>query len=141
MAPIHRNRLRPHWRRTERLRFAIAGPHPIRDEARFRLELPEPARVRIDLFDVSGRRVPGGTDETLPSGTHEVRLDSRDLAPGIYMARLRAAGRSVAGAARSGQVSGRTPELTRCLMAHRQTRAGMEQPRMVELNGIEPSTS
>ena len=80
----------------ERLRFAIAGPHPIRDEARFRLELPEPARVRIDLFDVSGRRVPGGTDETLPSGTHEVRLDSRDLAPGIYMARLRAAGRSVA---------------------------------------------
>ena len=79
-----------------RLSFSIVGPHPIRDEARFRLELPEATHVRIDLFDVSGRRVSGGIDETLPSGTHEVRLTSRDLAPGIYMALFRAAGRSEA---------------------------------------------
>lgn len=76
------------------LSFAIVGPHPIHDEARFRIELPETARVRIDLFDVSGRRVSGGIDETLPAGTHEVRLTARGLAPGIYMARLRAVGRS-----------------------------------------------
>ena len=76
--------------------FAIAGTHPIRDEARFRFELPEATHVRIDLFDVSGRRVPGGIDETLPAGKHEVRLTSRDLAPGIYMARFRGAGRSEA---------------------------------------------
>lgn len=78
------------------LRFAIVGPHPIRDEAHFRLELPEAARARIDLFDVSGRRLPGGIDEMLPAGTNEVSLTSRDLAPGVYMARLRAAGRSEA---------------------------------------------
>ena len=78
------------------LRFALAGSNPIRDEARFRFELPEAARVRIDLFDVAGRRLPGGIDEALPAGAHEVRWAAGDLAPGMYLARLSAAGRSEA---------------------------------------------
>jgi hypothetical protein len=76
------------------LRFALVGANPIGDEARFRFELPEAARVRIDLFDVAGRRQPGGIDEALPAGAHEVKWQVRALSPGMYLARIHAAGRS-----------------------------------------------
>jgi formylglycine-generating enzyme required for sulfatase activity len=76
------------------LRFAIAGPHPFRDEARFLVELPEAARVRIDVFDVAGRRLPGSVVEDLPAGAREVRWRTGTLAPGVYLARLSAVGRT-----------------------------------------------
>jgi hypothetical protein len=78
------------------LRFAIAGSHPVREEVSFRMELPEAAHVRIDLFDVAGRRVRGVTDETMPAGTHRVSWRAGGLAPGVYLARLSALGRSEA---------------------------------------------
>jgi len=78
------------------LHFAILGPHPIHDQARFRFELPQAGRVRIDLFDLAGRRLPGGIDEALPAGVNEVRWEAGDLAPGVYLSRLSAAGRSEA---------------------------------------------
>jgi hypothetical protein len=76
------------------LRFALVGPHPIRGEARFLVELPEAAQVRIDLFDVAGRRVRGAINETMPAGANQVRWKTDDLAPGVYLARLSALGRS-----------------------------------------------
>jgi hypothetical protein len=76
------------------VRFAIAGPHPIRDEVRFRIELPEASRVRIDVFDVAGRQVAGVVDDAMPAGRNEVRWDAARLAPGVYVARLGAMGRS-----------------------------------------------
>jgi hypothetical protein len=78
------------------LRFAIAGSNPIGDEARLRFELPESGRVRLDVFDIAGRQLPGGLDESLDAGPHEVRWQARDFAPGIYLARLSAGGRSAA---------------------------------------------
>lgn len=79
---------------TGQFQFAVTGPNPIHDEARLTFRLPEPERVRIDLFDVSGRRMPGGIDGEFPAGPHEVVWPSRDLAPGVYMAYLRAGKRS-----------------------------------------------
>ncbi len=76
------------------VRFAIGGPHPFRGEARFRIELPEAARVRLDVFDIAGRRLPGGIAGALPAGTSELRWDGRGVAPGVYLARLSAPGRS-----------------------------------------------
>ena len=76
------------------LRLAIAGPNPVHDEARLRLELPEPGRAHVALFDIAGRRLPGGFDESLSAGVHEVQLPTRDLPHGIYLAQLSAGGRS-----------------------------------------------
>jgi formylglycine-generating enzyme required for sulfatase activity len=73
-----------------RPRFRIAGAHPIHDEVHFRVELPEPASVRIDFFDAAGRRVEGSWDRVLPAGASEVRWNARALAPGVYLARLTA---------------------------------------------------
>jgi len=77
-----------------RMRFAIAGPQPIRDEVCFRVGLPEAASVRIDVFDVAGRRVAGRIDQALPAGANELRWKTGGLAPGVYVARLGAFGRS-----------------------------------------------
>lgn len=77
------------------LGFAIAGSNPIRDEAHLRFELPEAEHVRLDFFDLEGRLLPGAIDATLSAGAHDVTWDSRGLAPGIYLARLVAAGQSV----------------------------------------------
>ncbi len=60
----------------------------------FRLALPESSPVRVDVFDVNGRRVRTLADEELPSGVHLLAWDGRSaggapVASGIYFARLR----------------------------------------------------
>jgi photosystem II stability/assembly factor-like uncharacterized protein len=75
------------------LRFALAGPQPVRDDVRFRFELPEAGRASIEVFDVAGRRAPGRVDELWSAGPHDVSWSARDLGPGIYQARLTAGGR------------------------------------------------
>lgn len=77
-----------------RLRFAIAGTHPVRDEVRFVVELPEAGRVRIEVFDIVGRRVPGRIDSALPAGRNELSWNVAGWSPGLYLARLHAYGRS-----------------------------------------------
>ena len=79
-----------------RLAFALLGPHPIRGEARFRIDLPQPARVKVSVFDVSGRRTTGTIERSLPAGTNEVRWNAAALAPGVYLARLEAGERTAA---------------------------------------------
>jgi formylglycine-generating enzyme required for sulfatase activity len=79
---------------TASLRFAISGTHPFRDEARFLVELPEASPVRIDFFDITGRRVAGSLHEALPAGASELRWKTAGLAPGVYLARLTAIGRT-----------------------------------------------
>ena len=76
------------------LRFSIAGPHPVRGAPRFAVAMPEAGRIRIELFDLAGRRLPGGIDETLPAGPNEVSWNAGGLAAGVYMARLDAGGRT-----------------------------------------------
>ncbi|HET7224614.1 MAG TPA: hypothetical protein VFK69_02780 [Candidatus Eisenbacteria bacterium] len=76
------------------VRFALVGPHPIHDQARFRVELPEAGRARIGIFDLAGRRMPGGIDQLLPAGASEMTWDAAGTAPGVYMARLDAGGRT-----------------------------------------------
>jgi hypothetical protein len=75
------------------LGFALTGPNPIRDLARFHFDLLEPERAHIDVFDVGGRRVPGGINGELAAGPHDVSWATGDLAPGVYEARLSAGGR------------------------------------------------
>lgn len=78
------------------LRLALAGAQPARESARVRFDLPQPVRATLELFDVSGRRVTTALDHDLPAGTHEATLDLRGAAPGVYVARLRAAGHEAA---------------------------------------------
>jgi hypothetical protein len=77
-----------------RLRFSLAGPQPIRDQARLRFELPTAGMASIEVFDVQGRRAAERIEGSWSSGPHEVSLDTRRMSPGVYAARLTAAGTS-----------------------------------------------
>lgn len=68
-------------------------------EVRLRLDLPSVMRVRLDLFDVSGRRLRMLVDREVAAGATTVTWDGRDsggrtLGSGIYFARLTASGGS-----------------------------------------------
>jgi hypothetical protein len=77
-----------------RLRFALAGPQPVRDAARFHFDLPRAGDVAIEVFDLAGRAAAERIEGFRPAGSHEVTLDTRGLAPGVYLARVTANGSS-----------------------------------------------
>jgi YVTN family beta-propeller protein len=74
-------------------------PNPFRTETslRFRVDGP-PAEVRVEVFDVTGRRVRTLLERRLTQGAHIVGWDTTDeggrpVAPGTYFARLLLDGR------------------------------------------------
>ncbi len=83
--------------RSGTLRFR---PNPVRDVAVLAFVLPASGAVRLELFDVSGRRVAVSDLGILPAGPHTAAFD-RDaagpLAPGVYLARLASPGRAATG--------------------------------------------
>jgi hypothetical protein len=77
-----------------RLRFALDGAQPVRDQARLRFDLPEAGTAVIEVFDIHGARAVERIKEWRSAGSQELSLDARRLRPGVYAARLTAAGRS-----------------------------------------------
>ena len=75
-------------------RLAISGAQPVRGEVRFVVGLAEATYVRIDVFDVRGRRMPGSVEQSLPAGESQVSWKTGNLSPGVYLARLTTAERS-----------------------------------------------
>jgi hypothetical protein len=69
------------------------APNPFNAVTRLRFGLPGPARVRIEIFDVRGRRVATLLDEARPAGWHSILWNGRDangegVASGVYICRL-----------------------------------------------------
>jgi len=75
------------------LRFSVSGSQPVGDEVRFHVELPTAESVRLEFFDVAGRRVAGAIHDTWSAGPHEIEWSARALRPGVYLARLTAGAR------------------------------------------------
>jgi hypothetical protein len=78
------------------LRLA-ASPNPAAGAMAFQLDLPVAGEVAIEVFDLSGRRVATPLAGVLGPGRHAVQWNGGapgggTLAPGIYLARARAAG-------------------------------------------------
>lgn len=69
-----------------------AYPNPFTAHTTLTLTLPEPARVRLRVFDLLGREVALLVDRDLPAGTHRLRWAPAGMASGTYLARLEAAG-------------------------------------------------
>jgi hypothetical protein len=70
------------------IRFELAGAQPVRDVARFRFVLSEPASAAIEVFDIAGRRAGEAIRGSWPAGTSDVTLDTRSLSPGVYGVRF-----------------------------------------------------
>ena len=76
-------------------RFALFPniPNPVRMGTRFRFALPTAATVRVDVFDLEGRRVAGLPPVRQSAGPQEVYFDGRDahgppLRSGVYLYRV-----------------------------------------------------
>jgi hypothetical protein len=65
-------------------------PNPFRTTTTIRYGLPEPASVRLDVYDALGRRVATLVSEEQQPAWHEVEFHADDLTPGVYIYRLRA---------------------------------------------------
>ena len=80
------------------LAFAPVRPNPAAGEALLRFGLPRAAQVRLEVFDLQGRRVRTLAAGALEAGWHEVRWTGRTdeggrLNAGLYFVRFRAEGR------------------------------------------------
>uniref|UniRef100_A0A832I5P0 PA domain-containing protein n=1 Tax=Eiseniibacteriota bacterium TaxID=2212470 RepID=A0A832I5P0_UNCEI len=81
------------------LSLALAGGHPVTGAARFRFALPAAQRVRIAVYDVSGRRVAVLADGEYAAGTHDVSWSAsvagRGRTAGVYFVRMTAGATSL----------------------------------------------
>ena len=79
------------------LELAPVSPHPVRSStASVRLTLREAHDVRVDLYDLLGRRVQTVHDGPLSSTTeHTFTLQTRDLPSGLYVLRATGGGTQV----------------------------------------------
>ena len=76
-----------------RLRFRMTASSVFGARPTFLVDLPGPGAVRLDLFDLQGRRVRSLTDRELPKGATLIPWDGRDaggqaVGRGLYFARL-----------------------------------------------------
>ena len=76
------------------LAFSVPRPNPARDLSRFECALPEAAQVRVEVFDLVGRRVRLLADESWAAGLRALVFDLRDdrglqLTAGVYLVRAR----------------------------------------------------
>jgi hypothetical protein len=67
-------------------------PNPFNPETLIRIGLPEAGPVRLEVFDLTGRRVAVLADAEMPAGMHTLRFNAAGLASGFYIARLTAGG-------------------------------------------------
>lgn len=78
-----------------RFLLAQSRPNPATGASEIAFELPQAARVRLSVYDATGRLVARLVDETLPAGRHAARWDARSaaaepLGAGVYFYRLEA---------------------------------------------------
>jgi hypothetical protein len=74
-------------------------PNPFNPSTRIPFELTRGGRVRLEVYDVAGRRVRAVVDRELPAGLHEAEWDGRDdagqsAASGVYFYRMHAGDRT-----------------------------------------------
>jgi len=82
------------------LALAPIRPNPSLAGARIRFSLPQPARVRLAIFDASGRTIRKLEDRELAPGRHDLAWDGRrdsgePASAGVYWVALVADGRNL----------------------------------------------
>lgn len=63
-------------------------PNPFNPVTLLRFELPVDGFVRLEIYDITGRKVSTLVQEVRMAGLHEVRFDASNLSSGMYMAVL-----------------------------------------------------
>ncbi|MCC6477447.1 proprotein convertase P-domain-containing protein [bacterium] len=67
-----------------------AFPNPFNSSAQLILDVPQTARIKLQVFDVTGRLVETLSDETLTAGSHHFYWQPHSIASGLYFVRAEA---------------------------------------------------
>jgi hypothetical protein len=70
-------------------------PNPFNPRTCISYDLPRSGHVRLDIFDLRGRKVATLANEAKQAGRHFLEWDARGQASGIYFYRISSEGRSV----------------------------------------------
>ena len=70
-------------------------PNPFAGETMLQFMTPQEASVRLDVFDVLGRRIETVSEQRFHRGTHQVRWNSEGLPRGVYLVRMEVNGRQI----------------------------------------------
>jgi hypothetical protein len=73
-------------------RLGEAYPNPFTGATTIPFEVKDAVHVRLELFDVTGRRVRTELDKSMPAGRYEHALRSAELPSGVYFYRIRMGG-------------------------------------------------
>lgn len=69
-----------------------SSPNPVHSSGELRFSVPSQTNVKLDVYDLLGRRITRLVDEAKPAGWHSVRFDASQLSSGVYFVRLSADG-------------------------------------------------
>jgi hypothetical protein len=72
-------------------------PNPFNPVTNIRFELPVAADVRLEIFDVTGRKIATLSNGNYASGAHTVQFDATNIGSGVYVYRLQAGGEVMIG--------------------------------------------
>jgi hypothetical protein len=72
-----------------------ASPNPLRALTTIEFTLPAAGHVKLDVYDLGGRRLATLVDETRAAGRHVVAWSAAGRRSGLYFYRLQAAGRTL----------------------------------------------
>ncbi|UCG53849.1 MAG: T9SS type A sorting domain-containing protein [Candidatus Latescibacterota bacterium] len=73
-------------------RFSLSQnyPNPFNPTTTISFSLAKASHVRLEIFDIAGRRVATLVDESKDAGPHHVEFDASSLSSGIYIYRIKA---------------------------------------------------
>ena len=70
--------------------LAQNSANPFRDRTEITYSVPEAVRVKLTVFDVTGREIARLVDRELTPGSYTTRFDADGLPAGVYFYRLEA---------------------------------------------------
>ena len=79
----------------EKYSFKSIRPNPAVESARITFFVPQPCNVRIDVYDITGKKVICLLDKPVSPGEHSVNWLTGDMTPELYILKMTAAHHSV----------------------------------------------
>ena len=71
-------------------------PNPFNPSTTIKYDLPKQSSVKIEVFDIMGRKVATLVDETMKAGSYQMHWNAKQFASGVYFYRLQAGNYSAA---------------------------------------------
>jgi len=65
-----------------------ANPNPVRDKAVIEFEIPEPANIKLAVYNLMGIMVQTITDDNYSAGSHTLEMNTHNIESGIYLCKI-----------------------------------------------------